>query len=252
MNMRKAKIALENIKKSYITKDGHTEIFINLSFEVYEGEFLCILGPTGCGKTTLINLIAGFIFPEKGEIKINREKINKPGKDRAVIFQADSIFPWYTVRKNIEYGLKVRNVPEDQRKKVVNEFIKSVKLKDLEERYPKQLSGGERKKIDIARAFANEPEIVLMDEPFGSLDSSSKENLQILIQKIWTEKKKTIVFVTHDIEEALFLSDRLIVLSELPAEVKSTIEVPFSRPRNPIIKTSNEFQSLRKKILDLY
>lgn len=247
-------LKIENLGFSYKgnKKKKNYEVIRNLNLEITDNEFICIIGPSGCGKSTLLKMLAGFQKPTSGRILYNGEEIKNVGYERAMVFQEDAVFPWLKVRDNVEYGLKVRNVPQKERKENVNKFIEKVGLKGFEDAWPKELSGGMKKRVDLARVLANNPETILMDEPFGALDAMTKEMLQEELVEIWESSKKTIVFVTHDIEEALFLADQIVVLQHIKnggeAEV---IDVPFDRPRTVQIKENPEFQKVRRKIVDL-
>lgn len=247
-------LKIENLSFSYKGnkgKDGY-EVIRNLDLEIKDNEFICIIGPSGCGKSTLLKMLAGFEKPTSGRILYNGQEIKSVGYERAMVFQEDAVFPWLKVRDNVEYGLKVRNVPFETRKKSVNKYIETVGLKGFEDSWPKELSGGMKKRVDLARVLANNPETILMDEPFGALDAMTKEMLQEELVKIWESSKKTIVFVTHDIEEALFLADQIVVLQHIKnggeAEV---IDVPFERPRTVQIKENPEFQKVRRRTVEL-
>jgi NitT/TauT family transport system ATP-binding protein len=228
------------------------EVIRNLNFDIYDNEFVCIIGPSGCGKSTLLKMIAGFQFPTSGELLDNDKKITNVSYERAMVFQEDAVFPWLNVRNNVEYGLKVRNVSKQKMKENVEHYINIVGLNNFQNSFPKELSGGMKKRVDLARVLANEPRILLMDEPFGALDAMTKENLQEELVQIWEKSKNTIVFVTHDIEEALFLADRIVVVQHIKnggeAEI---IEVPFKRPRRVGLKENPEFQKIRRQIIDL-
>lgn len=241
-------IELQDISKEFDTPKGKITVLQNINLKVGKGETLCIVGPSGCGKTTILNMIAGFLQPTTGEVLINDKKVTKPGPDRTVVFQKDSVFPWLTVRKNAEYGPKVRGIPRKEWEKKVDFYLEKVKLTDFADRYPKELSGGMRKRVDIARAYVNNPEILLMDEPFGPLDVMTKEVMQKDLLDLSREEGKGIVFITHDIEEAVFLGDRVLVMTARPAKIHSDIKIPFPKEREPSLKMEPEFQRLRKEI----
>jgi len=244
-------LKIENLSFSYDTKKGDYEVFKDINLDIYDNEFFCVVGSSGCGKTTLLNVIAGFETPKQGNIYVNGESIiGKVSHERAVVFQQDAVFPWLTVFKNIEFGPKVRKVLKSERIKKVNELIKFVGLNGFENSYPRELSGGMRKRVDLGRALINDPEILLMDEPFGSLDALTKEKMQIELMNIMRTTKKTVVFITHDLEEALFLGDRICIMpkitSGLPMKV---VNVPYKRPRDIDIKANSDFQYMRQSIL---
>jgi len=247
------KIRLEKINMTFRSKKGDVHVLHNIDLNVRDGEFVCFIGPSGCGKSTLLRIIAGLQTATSGQVFKDGKLLIGPGSDRAMVFQDDSVFPWLTVEKNIEYGLKIKNLPKQERKILVDYYLSLVGLttRDLRRYYPKELSGGMRKRVDMARAFANDPDVLLMDEPFGMLDAMTKENLQIETLRIWSETKKTICFVTHDLEEALFLSDRIIVLESDPGKVYQVYLPHFERPRDVNIKMSSDFQMMRKELIDV-
>jgi len=205
-----------------------------------------LIGPSGCGKTTLLSIIAGLTPPTQGRALVDGVEVKGPGRERGVVFQEDAVFPWLTVMENVEYGLKIRGVPNTERKKVAQHHINLVGLKGFENFYPKELSGGMKKRTDLARVMANNPEILLFDEPFGSLDYVTKMRLQEELLNIWEKDKKTALFVTHDLEEAIYLADRVMVMRS--GIICSSIEPEFERPRSQEIKTSSKFQEIRRKL----
>jgi len=245
------KIVLDNVYKVFETPQGPVEALRHTSLQVGVNEIVCIVGPSGCGKSTILNLIAGFITPTEGRVLVNNKPVVGPGADRAVVFQQDSVFPWLTVEKNLEYGPRVQGIPAKERKEIVAALLHSVGLEDYANLLPRQLSGGMKKRVDLARAYANRPEILLMDEPFGALDVMTKEKMQLELLRLWERDARTIVFVTHDIEEALFVGHRVLIMTARPARVAGEIVVPFEISLDPHIKTSAEFQRLRENIMDL-
>lgn len=211
-----------------------------------DGEFVCVLGPSGCGKTTLLRIIAGLEEPTGGTILLNNKEITGPGSDRGMVFQEFGLFPWRTVRKNIEFGLEIRKVEKEERRKISDKYIDLVGLKGFENSHPYELSGGMKQRVGIARALANDPEILLMDEPFGALDAQTRNLMQKELLRIWSETKKTVVFITHSVDEAVFVADRVVVMSARPGNIRYVFNVEWERPRD---RASVEFASLRKKIL---
>ena len=242
------KMTLSDVSISYGTILGVLEVVKDLSLDVYDPEFLCLVGISGCGKSTLLNVIAGLQQLASGQILLDGQAVSKPGADRAMVFQDDSVFPWYTVRQNIEYGLKIAKLPPSETKERVDRFLKLIGLVEFQGRYPRELSGGMRKRVDVARAMVTSPKIILMDEPFASLDVMTREKMQVDLLDFWSANRTTVVFVTHDLEEALFLSDRIAVMSTKPGYVRHIVEVPFSRPRNQELKTLSQFQDLRRQL----
>lgn len=245
------KLFIDSLNVTYQTGKGPLIAIENLTLGIEEGEFLCILGPSGCGKSTLLFAIAGLIQPTSGGIYLDGNIISESGADRAMVFQQDAVFPWLNVADNIAYGLTLRKVPKMKCEEIVNQYMDLVSLTEYATLYPRELSGGMRKRVDLARTFANDPAVLLLDEPFGSLDAMTKEVLQLSVLKLWKETKKTICFVTHDIEEAIFLSQRTLVMTHRPAIIKKIIEVSFPYPREPKLKTIAGFQTMRRNIMEL-
>ncbi|MGB9940164.1 ABC transporter ATP-binding protein [Methanosarcina sp.] len=239
-------ISVEEVSKIYELKDKSNSVAlekVNLSIE--EGKFICLLGPSGCGKTTLLNMIAGFDRPSTGAIKINGNGVSHPSADRIAIFQNFGLLPWRTVIKNVELGLESKGFDEKKRREIAEEYLELVGLSDYKKHHPNQLSGGMQQRIAIARALAVDPEILFMDEPFGALDAMTRMTMQDEIERIWQEKKKTIIFVTHDIEEAVFLADKIVVMTAGPGKVKKIIDVPLARKRD---RTSADFLAIRDEV----
>lgn len=244
-------IELKNLGFAYNTQGGKYEVFKDINVQIRHNEFFCVIGPSGCGKTTLLNIIAGFEFPTVGTAYEGGCEIKGVSCKRSVVFQQDAVFPWLSVYNNIEYGLKVRKIPQDIREETVKRLINIVGLTGFEQAYPKELSGGMRKRVDVARALANDPEIVLMDEPFGSVDAITKEKLQIEVTQIWEKSKMTVFFITHDLEEALFLGDRIAIMQHISKNIPFKIfEVPFGRPRNIFLKEEADFQKMRRELIE--
>lgn len=229
-------IRIKNLTKSYNkgNLDQSDYILSDINLEIQEGEFHVLLGPSGCGKSTLLNIIAGFIKPTSGELTIDGEEIQKPSRERGVVFQnADSaIFPWLTVRQNVNYGLRINKVKRTQRKGIIDKYIKLVGLQEHENKFPHELSGGMKQRLQIARALANDSKILIMDEPFGALDAHTRRIMQSELTKLWQQTGKTILFVTHDIQEAILLSQRISIMSKAPnAQIykQHIVELPYPR-----------------------
>ncbi len=245
-------IRIENVSKVFDIGRGNTVVAVDqVTLSIHEEEFICIVGPSGCGKSTLLYLIACLEQPSAGRILIEGEPVVAPNPKVGMVFQPDSVFPWLTVRKNIEFGPALRGMSVDQCRQVSENYIRMVGLQGFEDSLPRQLSGGMKKRVDVARAFANSPEILLMDEPFGALDAMTREKLQIELLRIWNTERKTVAFVTHDLEEALVLGTRIVVMSRAPNGIQTILDVPFKHPRDLILKTSLEFQQMRKQLWDL-
>jgi NitT/TauT family transport system ATP-binding protein len=228
-------LVVHKVSKTYVAANSGEKIAAleRLDFTVNCGEFFVILGPSGSGKTTVLNLIAGFEEPSEGQITANGRRVVKPGWDRVVVFQEHGLFPWLTAAQNIEFGLKMKGIPPGQRRKIVAEYISIVGLKGFEDKFPKELSGGMKQRVGIARALAVDSDIVIMDEPLGSLDAQTRTEMQDeLLRILQHEKKKTVIFVTHSIEEALKLADVILVMTARPGRVKEVLRVERTRPRD--------------------
>jgi len=226
------RLQVVNVSKLFKTNYGKVTALDNISLTIQEGEFVCIVGPSGCGKSTLLNLIAGLDKPTQGEIWSNGNRVTGPGSDRVVVFQEGALFPWLTVMQNVEFGLKLRKVAPEIRRTLALDYLKLVGLDEkFHTSFIHQLSGGMKQRVAIARALVMEPAILLMDEPFAALDVYTRETLQEELQNIWTESHKTIVFVTHNVQEAVLLGDRVIVFASNPGQVKAEYEIDIARPR---------------------
>lgn len=248
-------ITIDNVDLSYSGKTGPIKALENIHFNIYPGEFICVLGPSGCGKSTLLKIIAGFIKPTAGTIKLDGEEIKGTDWHRGVVFQNPPLYEWFSVRSNIAFGPKMRKVPKSEYEPLVDEYLEKVGLTEFANKKIYELSGGMKQRVSIARALINDPEILLMDEPFGALDALTRESVQDLTRKIWWDTGKTIFFITHDVEEALLLASRVIVLSRHPGRVIEDIPVNFSRQivedNAADIKFTPEFYKYREKLLKL-
>lgn len=241
-------IEIRSLSKVFSSSRKKTHALNETNLSIADGEFVCVVGPSGCGKTTLLNLIAGFLSPTSGEIAVDGRPVDGPSNERAVVFQADAVFPWLTVEKNVEFGPQVQGRLKRGETGDVAHYLELVGLAEFAKAYPKELSGGMRKRVDLARAYASGPKVLLLDEPFGALDVFTKEAMWIALKRVLKAEPKTTVFVTHDIEEALFLGDRVIVMTPRPARVHSVIDVPFGSERDLDIRATQEFQTLRTQI----
>jgi NitT/TauT family transport system ATP-binding protein len=240
-------LSIKNLTKKFTKESGEDFIAIeDFSLEIDEGEFVCILGPSGCGKTTLLRIIAGLEQLTGGEITLNGKIISGPGPDRGLVFQEFALFPWRTVRKNIEFGLEIKGTDSNKAREISDRFIDLVGLKGFEDFHPGQLSGGMKQRVGIARALANDPAIILMDEPFGALDAQTRNLMQKELLRIWKETRKTVVFITHSVDEAVYLADRIVVLTTRPGRIKEIFEIKTERPRD---RANIDFANLRKRIL---
>ncbi|HEB13381.1 MAG TPA: ABC transporter ATP-binding protein [candidate division CPR3 bacterium] len=241
-------LELKDLHVVYKTRRGNYKAIENVNLNVKKGEFVCLLGVSGCGKTTTLYAIAGLVPISNGKILVDDKPVKGPSANRGMVFQQDAVFPWLTVAQNVAYGPKIKGLRENKRKSIVEHYLKLVGLWSSRTLYPRELSGGMKKRVDLARAFANNPEILLMDEPFGSLDAMTKESLQIATLELWHESHKTVIFVTHDVEEATFLSQRIIIMSQSPGRIEQIVDVPFAYPREVNIKLSPEFTEYRRKL----
>lgn len=243
-----SKIYAEGIIKAYQSRKGETVAIRDVSIEILENEFISIVGPSGCGKSTLLRILAGLDEVTGGTMIINDRPINGPGADRGMVFQTYTLFPWLTVEDNIRFGLDIKKMPCQQSAAIVDRYLEVIKLSAFRKSYPKELSGGMKQRVAIARALANSPEVLLMDEPFGALDSQTKMEMQALMREIWKIEKPTVVFITHDIEEAVFLSTRIYVMSGRPSVIKADIPIYLPYERKLDLKDTPEFIGLRRKI----
>jgi NitT/TauT family transport system ATP-binding protein len=226
-------LEVDQVGKSFQSPQGQViEAMRGISFNVHRREFVCVIGPSGCGKSTLNRIIAGLDHPTQGELRLDGDPIREPGADRGMVFQHYTLFPWLTVQRNVMFGLLMNGYGERRAQREASQWIDMVGLSSFEEHYPHQLSGGMKQRVAIARALANQPRILLMDEPFGALDAQTRAQMQSYLLQIWQNVNVTVVFVTHDLDEAVYLADRIVVLSRNPGQVKELIEVPVPRPRS--------------------
>lgn len=243
-----AHLSITNVSKSF----AQTEVIVPQSLEVEDGEFVALLGPSGCGKSTLLQIINGLVSADTGKILLNGEDITgKTGFGRGMVFQGADLFPWRTAMENVAFGLEIMGVSKAERTERAMHYLHLVGLKGFEHAWPHQLSGGMQQRVGIARAFCIQPSLLMMDEPFGALDVQTRDILQDELVRIWEAERKMVLFVTHGIEEALYLADRILVFSKRPARVLREIHVPFARPRHDDMKLSPEFVQLRREIAEL-
>jgi len=238
-------IDVKHVDKVFKTDNREVVALRDINLQIPQGQFVCLLGPSGCGKSTLLNAIAGFSLPSSGEITADGQLITGPGPERGMVFQEYALFPWMTVEKNIAFGLEVKGMAAEEIKQRVDQLLSMLSLSDFRNRYPKDLSGGMRQRVAIARVLALDSPIMLMDEPFGALDALTRRNLQDELLRIWSELKKTIIFVTHSIEEAIYLADRIVVMTYRPGTVKRDMIVELPRLRDP---ASAEFNALKREL----
>ena len=238
-------ISIQHVNKVFKTDHSEVVALRDINIEIPQGQLVCLLGPSGCGKSTLLNAVAGFSLPSTGSILVDGKAVTEPGPDRGMVFQEYALFPWMTVAQNIAFGLKDKNIPAQQIADKVSSLLDKLKLGEFRDRYPKDLSGGMRQRVAIARVLALDSPVLLMDEPFGALAALTRRTLQEELLRIWAEWKKTILFVTHSIDESIFLADRIIVLSYRPGTVKKDVTVTLPRPRDA---SSEEFGALRREL----
>jgi ABC-type nitrate/sulfonate/bicarbonate transport system ATPase subunit len=250
------KLRVQDLSVSYIDRRGNrTEAVRDVSFDVYDmpedGEIVVFLGPSGCGKSTILKAVAGLLPPTKGQVLVDGKLVTDVGRDRGMVFQAYTSFGWLTVRENVEYGLKLKGVGKSERRKVSDKILESVGLADFANRYPKDLSGGMKQRVAIARTLVNNPRVVLMDEPFGALDPQTRWGMQSLLLDISRAENNTILFVTHDVSEAVYLADTIYVLSQRPARILHQVDVPEFSEHDIALKSAPEFRAVEKQLLDL-
>lgn len=224
-------IEIKGVSKDFVSKEKTTHTLENINFSIKNGEFICLLGPSGCGKSTLLNIIAGLEKTSSGKLYLNDKEINSPGTDRAFMFQDSALFPWLSVIQNVEFGMKIQNIPKEERREKALKYLKMVHLTKFENAYIHELSGGMRQRVALARALTLDSEVLLMDEPFSALDSQTRNILQLELQNIWLETKKTIIFVTHNVEESVLLGDKVVVMAANPGKIKKVFDIKLGRPR---------------------
>ena len=246
------KLRIDNVVLRFEQKGGPAVTALDgISLDVDDQEFAVIVGPSGCGKSSLLRLVAGLNTATSGAIYLDGKRVTRPGKERGMVFQSYTLFPWLTVRENVEFGLTVAKVPADERARIARRFLGEVRLEGFEQAYPKQLSGGMMQRVALARALANDPEILLMDEPFGALDSQTRSLMQELLLSIWEHSHKTVLFITHDIDEAILLGDRVYVMTARPGRIKEMVTIDIPRPRSVEVLTSVAFIELKRRIMAL-
>ena len=242
------KVKIENVVKKYSGRNGEMVALNGVSLDIHENEFVCVVGPSGCGKSTLLNIIAGLHEPTSGQVLVDGQAVSGPGPDRGVVFQQYALFPWLTVQKNVEFGLKLQGMSQDKAEQEAKKYIKMVDLEQFAQSYPKELSGGMKQRVAIARAYAINPKVLLMDEPFGALDAQTRTQLQTELLKTWEKEQKTCFFITHDVEEAIILAQRVIIMSARPGRIKEVVEINIPYPRTQETKMSKEFLDLKNHI----
>ena len=245
---RCVKVKIDHVEKIYDGRKGKMIALNGVDLDIMENEFICVVGPSGCGKSTLLNIIAGLLEPTSGAVYVNGKKVEGTGTERGVVFQQYALFPWLTVMKNVMFGLKLKGMSDEEAKKIAMKYIKMVELEDFVDSYPKELSGGMKQRVAIARAYAVQPEVLLMDEPFGALDAQTRTQLQSELIRTWQEEKKTCFFITHDVEEAIILATKVIVMSARPGRIKTIIDIDLPYPRTQEMKMEQQFLDLKARI----
>jgi NitT/TauT family transport system ATP-binding protein len=242
-------MTVRSLGKRYVTNEAEVLALVDINLDIRDGEFISLLGPSGCGKSTLLKIVGGLLDATQGTVDIDGRTVTAPGPERAMVFQDYALFPWMTVEDNVEFGLEARGVPSAKRRKSSAELLKVVGLQDFAGKYPHHLSGGMKQRVSIARALAVEPQILLMDEPFGALDAQTRSVMQEELLRIWKVYRKTVIFVTHSIEEAIYLSDRIVVMTARPGRIKTIVEVREERPRDMTAPAMSEMRRNVRNIL---
>ena len=249
--VQQGKVTVKDFGLSYDTLEGAVEAVRDASIHVDPGEFVSIIGPSGCGKSTLLNAVAGFLKPTRGEVAVDGDPIARPSADRGMVFQQYSLFPWKTVRENVEFGLKMKGMERSKRETSARTLLGLAGLLAFENQYPENLSGGMKQRVGIIRALATGPKVLLLDEPFGSLDAQTRLIMQQILTNMWQRLKTSVLFVTHDIDEAIFLSDRVYCMTARPGTIKAEVAIPLERPRHQSMMMSSEFLALRRGLMSL-
>lgn len=242
------KVKIDNVVKTYNTRKGETVALNGVSLDIKENEFICVVGPSGCGKSTLLNIIAGLLEPTSGNVSVDGKIVEGPGPERGVVFQQYALFPWLTVLKNVEFGLKLKGITGEQATQEAMRYLKMVDLEQFANSYPKELSGGMKQRVAIARAYAVNPQVLLMDEPFGALDAQTRTQLQTELLETWEKERKTCFFITHDVDEAIILAQKVIIMSARPGRIKEIVDITIPYPRDQETKMSPEFLELKNYI----
>ena len=241
-------IEISGVTQEFEKKDGKFLALDTVNLNVEQNEFICVVGPSGCGKTTLLNIIAGLCKPTTGTVKVRGELVTGPGKGKGVVFQQYALYPWLTVEKNVEFGMRMKGVPKAERAEIAKKYIDLVGLSKFAKAYPKELSGGMKQRVAIARAYATAPEVLLMDEPFGALDAQTRAQLQENLLKTWEQERKTCFFITHDVEEAVLLATKIIIMSAGSGHITEIVPVTLPYPRTQQTKLTSEFNELKNQI----
>jgi len=251
LKQRPVILEVKGLQKDFETPQGQITALNDINFKTYRREFVCVIGPSGCGKSTLIRILAGLETKTSGQVLLDGKEVTGPGPDRGMVFQGYTLFPWLTVKRNVMFGMELAGKGKSTAESEARQWIDLVGLSKFENSYPHQLSGGMKQRVAIARALANQPRILLMDEPFGALDAQTRSRMQSYLMEIWKNIDVTILFITHDLDEAIYLADRILVLKAHPGEVQELIEVPVPQPRTPEQLLSPEFLATRKRLEEL-
>jgi NitT/TauT family transport system ATP-binding protein len=252
MTAAPVRVRFDAVSLEFPTASGTLRVVEDVTYDIREGEFVAVIGPSGCGKTTMMNMLAGFVTPTRGKVLLDGKSVAGPGPERGVIFQEYGVFPWLTVRDNIAFGLRLRanRKPEAEIRESCERYMRLMGLADFADAFPKTLSGGMRQRLAIARAYAVKPEFLLMDEPFGALDAQTRSNMQNLLLEVLATERKTVMLITHSVEEAIYLASKIVMVTARPARVREIIEVPFAYPRDEGLHERAEFGDLRSHIRD--
>ena len=245
---RSVKVKIDNVRRVFNTRNGEMIALNGVSLDIMENEFICVVGPSGCGKSTLLNIIAGLLEPTSGKVYCDGKEVVGTGTERGVVFQQYALFPWMTVLKNVMFGLNLKGIKGKEAEEIAMKYIKMVQLEDFVNHYPKELSGGMKQRVAIARAYAVNPSILLMDEPFGALDAQTRTQLQTELLETWEKERKTCFFITHDVDEAIILAQKVIIMSARPGRIKEIVDINIPYPRTQETKMTKEFLDLKNHI----
>ena len=247
-NSAAVKVKIDNVVKKFNGRGGEMIALNGVNLDIHENEFITVVGPSGCGKSTILNIIAGLLEPTSGSVYVDGKKVEGPGPERGVVFQQYALFPWLTVRNNVKFALDMRGIKGAEADAIVDKYLKIVDLEKFANHYPKELSGGMKQRVAIARAYANNPEVLLMDEPFGALDAQTRAQLQTELLKTWEGEKKTCFFITHDVDEAILLAQRVVIMSARPGRIKRIVDVDIPYPRDQGTKSDPRFMALKAEV----
>ncbi len=245
---RAVKVHIDGVKKTYQGRNGEVVALNGVSLDIRENEFVCVVGPSGCGKSTLLNIIAGLLEPTDGAVYVDGRRVAGTSAERGVVFQQYALFPWLSVRKNVEFGLKMQKKGKAERREIAMEYLRKVDLEKFADAYPKELSGGMKQRVAIARAYAVDPAVLLLDEPFGALDAQTRTQLQSELLETWEQQRKTCFFITHDVEEAAILAQRVVIMSARPGRIKEIVDIDIPYPRDQATKMSPAFIEVKNRI----